>query len=55
MGLFLVLWLLIPLPIVYYTHLPMKYVLPCVPAVILMCFRLMEGVSVQLSVSQPLH
>jgi hypothetical protein len=46
-GLFLVLWLLIPLPIVYYIHLPIKYLLPCVPAVILMCFRLMEGFSVR--------
>ena len=46
-GLFLVLWLLIPLPIVYYAHLPIKYLLPCMPAVILMCFRLMEGFSVR--------
>jgi hypothetical protein len=34
------LWLLIPLPIVYYGHLPIKYLLPCAPAVILICFRL---------------
>ncbi|MGA2205422.1 MAG: hypothetical protein ABSG10_01700 [Terracidiphilus sp.] len=47
MGLFLALWLLIPLPIVYYVHLPIKYLLPCMPAVILMCFRLMEGFSVR--------
>ena len=46
-GLFLMLWILIPLPIVYYTHLPMKYLLPCIPAVILLCFRLLDGVSVQ--------
>jgi hypothetical protein len=46
-GLFLMLWILIPLPIVYYAHLPMKYVLPCIPAVILLCFRLLDGVSVQ--------
>jgi hypothetical protein len=39
-GLFLVLWLLIPLPIVYYAHLPIKYALPCRPALILICFRL---------------
>jgi hypothetical protein len=39
-GLFLSLWLLIPLPIVYYAHLPIKYVLPCIPALILICFRL---------------
>ena len=46
-GLFLMLWILIPLPIVYYSHLPMKYLLPCMPAVILLCFRLMDGVSVR--------
>jgi len=45
--LFLLLWILIPLPIVFYSHLPMKYLLPCIPAVILLCFRLLEGVSVQ--------
>jgi hypothetical protein len=44
-GLFLVLWVLIPLPIIYYNILPMKYLLPCIPALILLCFRLMEGVS----------
>jgi hypothetical protein len=43
-GLFLMLWLLIPLPIVYYGHLPIKYLLPCMPAVILTCFRLAESV-----------
>jgi hypothetical protein len=47
MELFLVLWILIPFPIVYYTHLPMKYLLPCFPAVILLCFRLLNGVSVR--------
>jgi hypothetical protein len=41
-GLFLMLWVLIPLPIVYYVQLPAKYLLPCIPAVILLCFRLME-------------
>ncbi len=41
------LWILVPLPIVYYSHLPMKYLLPCIPAVILLCFRLLDGVSVQ--------
>ena len=44
-GLVLMLWILIPLPIIYYSHLPMKYLLPCVPAVILLCFRLLDGVS----------
>ncbi len=39
-ALFLSLWLLVPLPIVYYGHLPIKYLLPCVPAIILICFRL---------------
>jgi hypothetical protein len=44
---FLVLWILIPFPIVIYDQLPMKYVLPCVPAVILLCFRLMEVLPVR--------
>jgi hypothetical protein len=48
-GLFLMLWILIPLPIVYYIHLPIKYLLPCLPAVILVCFRLMEGFSVRVA------
>ncbi len=47
MGLFLVLWVLIPLPIIFYSHLPMKYLLPCVPAVVLLCLRLLDGVSVR--------
>jgi 4-amino-4-deoxy-L-arabinose transferase-like glycosyltransferase len=46
-DLFLILWILIPLPIVYYAHLPSKYLLPCMPAVILLCYRLMAGFSVQ--------
>jgi hypothetical protein len=46
-GLFLVLWILIPLPIVYYAHLPMKFLLPCMPAVICLSLRLLDGVSVQ--------
>ncbi len=45
-DLFLMLWILIPLPLVYYGHLPMKFLLPCLPAVILLCFRLLDGVSV---------
>jgi hypothetical protein len=47
--LFLLLWLLIPLPIVYYPHFPIKYLLPCMPAVIFLCFRLMEGVQVRVA------
>jgi hypothetical protein len=43
-ALFLMLWLFIPLPIVFYVHLPIKYLLPSLPALILLCFRLMEGV-----------
>lgn len=39
-GLFLLLWVLVPLPVVYYGHLPIKYLLPCMPAVILLCLRL---------------
>jgi hypothetical protein len=38
--LFLVLWVLIPLPAVYYVQMPAKYFLPCMPAVILICFQL---------------
>jgi 4-amino-4-deoxy-L-arabinose transferase-like glycosyltransferase len=48
-GLFLMLWMMIPVPIVGYVHLPMKYVLPCVPAVILVCFRLLDVASVGLA------
>jgi 4-amino-4-deoxy-L-arabinose transferase-like glycosyltransferase len=48
-GLFLLLWILIPLPIVFYVHLPMKYLVPCLPAVILLCFRLMDGFSVRVA------
>lgn len=44
-ALFLLLWVLIPLPVVYYVQLPMKYLLPCLPAIIFLCFRLMEGFS----------
>jgi hypothetical protein len=44
-ALFLLLWILIPLPVVYYIQLPMKYLVPCLPAIILLCFRLMEGFS----------
>jgi len=46
-NLFLLLWVLIPLPIVYYVHLPIKYLLPCIPAVILLCFRLLDSVSLK--------
>lgn len=41
---FLLLWLLTPLPIVYYGHFPIKYLLPCMPPLILICFRLAEDV-----------
>jgi hypothetical protein len=46
-SLFVLLWLLIPLPLVFYVHLPMKYLLPCVPAVIFICFRWTDGYSVR--------
>ena len=52
-SLFLMLWILIPLPIVYYSHFPIKYLLPCIPAVILLCFRLFDGVPVSLPRSRP--
>ena len=48
-SIFLMLWIAIPLPIVYYLHLPAKYLLPIMPAVILLCFRLMEGFSLRFS------
>ena len=48
-SIFLMLWIAIPLPIVYYYHLPPKYLLPSMPAVILLCFRLMEGFSLRFS------
>ena len=53
-GLFLMLWILIPLPIVYYVQLPIKYLLPCMPAVILLCFRLMEVFRSESREPQPL-
>ena len=43
------LWVLIPLPIVYYGQLPAKYLLPCMPAVILLCFRLMQVCSARVA------
>jgi hypothetical protein len=46
-SVFVLLWLLIPLPIAYYSHLPTKYLLPCVPAVIFICFRWIDGFSVR--------
>jgi 4-amino-4-deoxy-L-arabinose transferase-like glycosyltransferase len=48
-DLFLMLWVLIPLPIVYYIQLPAKYLLPCMPAVILLCFRLLDVCSARVA------
>jgi hypothetical protein len=48
-GLFLILWLLVPLPIAYYGHLPIKYLLPCIPALILICFRLLSTLPVKIT------
>jgi hypothetical protein len=48
-GVFLILWILVPLPIVYYGHLPIKYLLPSMPAVILLCLRLGRLIPFQLS------
>jgi hypothetical protein len=48
-SLFLMLWVLIPLPIVYYVQLPAKYLLPCMPAVILLCIRLMQVCSARVA------
>jgi hypothetical protein len=48
-ALFLMLWLSIPLPIVYYVHFPIKYLLPCIPALIFLCFRLIAGVPLRVA------
>ena len=48
-GLFLVLWILMPLPAVYYVQFPIKYLLPCLPAIILLCFRLMAAFPVRVA------
>lgn len=48
-ALFLMLWIMIPLPTIIYVHLPIKYLLPCVPAVILLCFRLLDGAGVRVA------
>ena len=48
-GLFLWLWLMVPLPIVYYSHFPIKYLLPSIPAVILICFRLALAVPARMA------
>jgi hypothetical protein len=48
-AIFFLLWLLIPIPIAYYGHLPIKYLLPCIPALILLCLRLSEGLALQFS------
>lgn len=45
--LILALWVLFPLPTVVYMQTPIKYLLPCMPAVILICFRLLESFSVR--------
>jgi hypothetical protein len=47
--LFFGLWLLLPLPIVYYVHLPIKYLLPSVPALILICLRLGTAVPARIA------
>jgi hypothetical protein len=39
----LLLWLLIPLPVVYYGHLPIKYLLPVLPAAILLVLRMLQA------------
>jgi uncharacterized membrane protein YhaH (DUF805 family) len=48
-DLFLLLWILIPLPIVYYITFSSKYCLPCIPAVILLCFRRMKPFPIRFS------
>ena len=48
-GLWLGLWLLVPLPVTYYQQFPIKYLLPCLPAVILIWFRLSSAVPVRIA------
>jgi hypothetical protein len=48
-SLFLCLWLLVPLPIVYYGHLPIKYLLPAMPAIILLSFRLSSAMPARIA------
>ena len=50
-GLLLALWLLIPLPVVFYTHLPTKYLMGVLPAVVLICVRAMWGLTQPLAVT----
>ena len=38
-GLLLTLWVLIPLPLIIYSHLPVKYLLAVVPAIVLILIR----------------
>jgi hypothetical protein len=45
----LVLWILIPLPVVLYGHFPIKFLLPVCPAVVLVLFRLSSGVSARVA------
>jgi hypothetical protein len=42
-GLLLVLWLMIPLPAVIYQHLPIKYLLPVMPAIVLILIRTLSA------------
>jgi hypothetical protein len=46
----LALWILIPLPVVFYNHFPIKYLLPICPAVVLVLFQLSRGVSPRVAI-----
>jgi hypothetical protein len=48
-SVFLCLWLLVPLPIVYYGHLPIKYLLPIMPAIILLSFRMSSTIPARIA------
>lgn len=48
-SLFLLLWILLPLPAAIYLQLPIKLLLPCVPAIILLGFRLTERFSLRVT------
>ena len=45
----LALWILIPLPVIFYGHFPIKFLLPISPAVVLVLLGLSRGVSPRLS------
>jgi len=51
LGLFLGLWLLIPLPAIIYIHLPIKYLVPVLPAIVLILIRILPPLNTPRAVS----